>query len=61
MLAQQIGLNINTLSEAMQKTQSLNMAETIESSPAEERSNGERIRSAVDVARLSAIAAVLNR
>ena len=60
-LAQQIGLNINVLSEAMQKTQSLNMAEIIASIPAQGRSNGESIRSAVDVARLSAIATVLNR
>jgi tRNA nucleotidyltransferase (CCA-adding enzyme) len=43
----------------MQKAQSLNTAEIIASVPAEDRSNGERIRSAVDVARLSAITAEL--
>jgi len=59
-VAQQIHLNITGLSEAMQKTQSLNMAEIIASLPAEDRSNGERIRSAVDIARLLAITAVLN-
>jgi tRNA nucleotidyltransferase (CCA-adding enzyme) len=59
-LAQQIGLNIDALNESIQKTQSLNMAEIIASIPAKERSNGESIRSAVDVARLSAIATVLN-
>jgi tRNA nucleotidyltransferase (CCA-adding enzyme) len=59
-LAQQIGLNIAVLNEALQKTQSLNMAELIASVPSEDRSNGERIRSAVDTARLSAVAGALN-
>lgn len=59
-LAQQIGLNITVLNEALQKTQSLNMAEIIASVPSEDRSNGERIRSAVDAARLSAVTVVLN-
>jgi tRNA nucleotidyltransferase (CCA-adding enzyme) len=59
-LAQQIGLDIAVLSEALQKTQSLNMAELIASVPSEDRSNGERIRSAVDTARLSAVAGALN-
>lgn len=59
-LAQQIGLNIAVLSEALQKTQTLNMAEIIASVPAEDRSNGERIRSAVDAAKLSVITATLN-
>jgi tRNA nucleotidyltransferase (CCA-adding enzyme) len=43
----------------MQNAQALNTAEIIESIPAEERSNGESIRCAVDAARLSAIAAAL--
>jgi tRNA nucleotidyltransferase (CCA-adding enzyme) len=59
-LAQQIGLNIAVLSKAMQKTQALDMAEIIASIPADDRSNGERIRSAVDVAKLSAVTAILN-
>ena len=58
-LAKRIGLNVSPLIQAMQKSQSLNTAEIIESVPAEDRSNGERIRSAVDVARLSAITAEL--
>ena len=59
-LAKRIGLNVSPLIQAMQKSQSLNTAEIIESVPAEDRSNGERIRSAVDVARLSAITAELS-
>ena len=39
----------------MQNTQVINTAEIIEGIPAEERSNGESIRRAVDAARLSAI------
>jgi tRNA nucleotidyltransferase (CCA-adding enzyme) len=58
-LAKRIGLNVDPLIQAMQKAQSLNTAEIIASVPAEDRSNGERIRSAVDVARLSAITAEL--
>ncbi|MBU3560996.1 polynucleotide adenylyltransferase [Polynucleobacter hallstattensis] len=56
-LAKCIGLNADTLILAMQNTQVLNTAEIIEGIPAEERSNGESIRSAVDAARLSAITA----
>ena len=56
-LAKRIGLNADTLILAMQNTQVLNTAEIIEGIPAEERSNGESIRSAVDAARLSAITA----
>jgi tRNA nucleotidyltransferase (CCA-adding enzyme) len=54
-LANRIGLNVSALISAMQNAQSLNMAEIIEGVPAEDRSNGERIRSAVDAARLLAI------
>jgi tRNA nucleotidyltransferase (CCA-adding enzyme) len=58
-LAFEIGLNVSPLIEAMQKAQSINTAEIIASVPAEDRSNGERIRSAIDIARLSAIASAL--
>jgi tRNA nucleotidyltransferase (CCA-adding enzyme) len=54
-LAKRIGLNVSALISAMQNAQSLNTAEIIEGIPAEQRSNGERIRSAVDAARLLAI------
>ena len=56
-LAKRIGLNVDTLILAMQNTQVINTAKIIEGIPAEERSNGESIRHAVDVARLSAITA----
>lgn len=58
-LAKRIGLNVDTVILAMQNAQALNTAEIIEGIPAEERSNGESIRSAVDAARLSAITAAL--
>ncbi|MEY4495388.1 MAG: hypothetical protein RL744_452 [Pseudomonadota bacterium] len=54
-LAKRIGLNVSVLISAMQNAQSLNTAEIIESVPADQRTNGERIRSAVDAARLLAI------
>ena len=56
-LAKRIGLNVSALISAMQNAQSLNTAEIIEGVPADQRANGERIRSAVDAARLLAIAA----
>lgn len=59
-LAKRIGLNVGTLISAMQNAQSLNMAEIIEGVPADQRTNGERIRSAVDAARLLAITAAIN-
>jgi tRNA nucleotidyltransferase (CCA-adding enzyme) len=59
-LAKRIGLNVSALISAMQNSQSLNTAEIIESVPADQRSNGERIRSAVDAARLLAIAAAVS-
>ena len=58
-LAKRIGLNVDPLILAMQNAQVLNTAEVIEGIPAEERSNGESIRSAVDAARLSAISVEL--
>ncbi len=59
-LAQQIGLPVAPLTNAVQQAQSINTAEIIASIPAADRANGESIRSAVDVARLSAIAVALN-
>jgi len=58
-LAKCIGLNVGTLILAIQNIQTLNTAEIIEGIPAEERSNGESIRRAVDAARFSAITAAL--
>jgi tRNA nucleotidyltransferase (CCA-adding enzyme) len=59
-LAKRIGLNVGTLISAMQNAQLLNTAEIIEGVPADQRTNGERIRSAVDAARLLAITAAIN-
>lgn len=59
-LAQQIHLPVSALINAVQQAQSLNTLEIIASVPAEDRSNGEHIRSAVDLARLSAITVALN-
>ena len=59
-LAKQIGLSVGVLISAMQNAQALNTAEVISSIPAEARSNGESIRSAVDAARLLAITSALN-
>jgi tRNA nucleotidyltransferase (CCA-adding enzyme) len=59
-LAKRIGLNVGTLISAMQNAQSLNTAEIIEGVPADQRTNGERIRSAVDAARLLAITAAIS-
>ena len=59
-LAKRIGLNVSALTSAMQNSQSLNTAEIIEGVPADQRANGERIRSAVDAARLLAIAAAVS-
>jgi len=58
-LAKRIGLNVNTLISAMENAQALNTAEVIASIPAQEQSQGEKIRAAVDLARLSAITAAL--
>jgi tRNA nucleotidyltransferase (CCA-adding enzyme) len=56
-LAKRIGLNVDTVILAMQNALALNAATMIEGIPAEERSNGETIRRAVDAARLLAITA----
>ena len=58
-LAKRIGLNVSVLISAMQNAQSLNTAKIIDGISAEERSNGERIRCAVDAARHAAITAAL--
>jgi tRNA nucleotidyltransferase (CCA-adding enzyme) len=54
-LAKHIGLNVSALISAMQNAQSLNTAKIIEGVPADQRTNGESIRRAVDAARLLAI------
>ena len=56
-LAKRIGLNVDTVILAMQNALALNASKMIEGIPAEERSNGESIRRAVDAARLSVITA----
>jgi tRNA nucleotidyltransferase (CCA-adding enzyme) len=58
-LAKRIGLNVDTLILAMQLAQALNTAEVIDGIPAQDRSNGESIRRAVEAARLSAITTAL--
>lgn len=58
-LAQKIGLPVSPLIDAMQKAQSLSTAEIIAGVSAQDRSNGERIGSAFEVARLAAISAAL--
>ena len=59
-LAKRIGFNVSAVISAMQNAQSLNTAEIIEGVPVDQRANGERIRSAVDAARLLAITSALN-
>jgi len=58
-LAKRIGLNVDTLILAMQLAQALNTAEVIDGIPAQDRSNGESIRRAVEAARLTAITTAL--
>ena len=58
-LAQKIGLNASPLIQAMRDAQALNTAEIIAGVAAQDRSNGERIGSAFEVARLAAITAAL--
>ncbi|QWE18600.1 polynucleotide adenylyltransferase [Polynucleobacter corsicus] len=58
-LAKRIGLNVDSLILALQDAQALNTAEVIAGIPAQDRSNGESIRRAVDAARLSAITVAL--
>ena len=59
-LADKLGMNVLPLVNAMRTTQAINTAEIIASIPAEDRSNGERIGSAFESARLAAISAALN-
>lgn len=58
-LANNLGLNVSQLINAMRNAQSINTAEIIASIAAEDRSNGERIGSAFESARLAAINAAL--
>jgi tRNA nucleotidyltransferase (CCA-adding enzyme) len=58
-LAQKLGFNVAPLNKALRNTQTLNTAEIIASVATEDRSNGERIGSAFEAARLSAITAAL--
>ncbi len=58
-LAQRIGLRVNAVINAFQEAQSLEMAAIIASLPVEDRSHGDKIRGAIDAARLSAITAAL--
>jgi tRNA nucleotidyltransferase (CCA-adding enzyme) len=59
-LAQKIGLPVSTFILAMRNTQALNTADIIAGVEAQDRSNGERIGSAFESARLAAITAALN-
>jgi tRNA nucleotidyltransferase (CCA-adding enzyme) len=59
-LMNRIGLNVSRLIKAMQQAQALNPADIIAGLAAEDRSNGERIRSAVETARLAAITVALH-
>ena len=58
-LAEKLGMNVSALINAMRTTQAINTAEIIASIAAEDRSNGERIGSAFESARLAAITAAL--
>ena len=58
-LADKIGFKVSVLKTAMRNAQALNTAEIIASVEAQDRSNGERIGSAFEAARLAAIAAAL--
>ena len=58
-LADKIGFDVSNLIAAMRNTQALNTAEIIAGVEAQDRSNGERIGSAFEAARLAAITAAL--
>ena len=58
-LANSLGLNVSPLINAMRNAQAINTAEIIASVAAEDRSNGERIGSAFESARLAAITTAL--
>jgi tRNA nucleotidyltransferase (CCA-adding enzyme) len=58
-LAKCINMNVAPLLKAMRAAQELDTAQIIAGVPPEDRSNGERIRSAVEAARLAAITSAL--
>ena len=58
-LAQCINMNVAPLIKSVRAAQELDTAQIIAGVPPEDRSNGERIRSAVEVARLAAITSAL--
>ena len=58
-LADKIGFNVSALLAAMRNAQALNTAQIIAGVEAQDRSNGERIGSAFEAARLAAITAAL--
>jgi len=59
-LADTIGLKVTPLIQSMRAVQALNTAEIIAGVEAQDRSNGERIGSAFEVARLAAITSALD-
>jgi len=59
-LADTIGLKVTPLIQSMRAAQALNTAEIIAGVEAQDRSNGERIGSAFEVARLAAITSALD-
>ncbi len=58
-LAQSIQMNVAPLIKSVRAAQELDTAQIIAGVPAQDRSNGERIRSAVEAARLAAITSAL--
>ena len=58
-LAKRIGINVESLIKGMRDAQAINTAEIIAGVAAQDRSNGERIGSAFEVARLAAITSAL--
>ncbi|WP_071462044.1 polynucleotide adenylyltransferase [Polynucleobacter asymbioticus] len=58
-LAEKLGLPVSALIQSMRNAQAINTAEIIAGVAAEDRSNGERIGSAFEAARLAAISAAL--
>jgi tRNA nucleotidyltransferase (CCA-adding enzyme) len=58
-LAEKLGMNVAPLMNAMRNAQAINTAEIIAGVAAEDRSNGERIGSAFEAARLAVITAAL--
>jgi tRNA nucleotidyltransferase (CCA-adding enzyme) len=59
-LAERLGFKVLVLIAAMRNAQALNTADIISGVAAEDRSNGERIGTAFESARLAAITAALN-